>query len=152
MPDSLAWFIYICFIIAVMWLHISPEDNIAIQSKAKDKYREASREPSSKEKKKKKKYEAYQELSSYIDLMADINALLILFEDADSVNEALDQHQELVVKRYQLEVRWYRQNGIWEKKNLDLDHLGYSNKIQESFVNCDQWNWSEMKEEDIEQH
>jgi len=76
------------------------------------------------EKMKKRKYKYDQELSSYIDLLAGVRDVVI--------NES-------------------KENELLHNKDLSLDPY-YDKKIEEAFVNCDEWDWSEINEEDIEQH
>ena len=72
----------------------------------------------------KRKYRDDQKLSSYIDLLAGVRDVVI--------NES-------------------KENELLRNKDLSLDPY-YDKKIQEAFVNCDEWDWSDRKEEDIEQH
>jgi hypothetical protein len=107
---------------------------------------------SKKDREEKRKYKYDPELSSYIDLVAAIYALAISFEDTENAYETEQLLLELVMKRAQLEVKWHRENGGLHNKNLSLNHLDYDKKIEEAFVNCDEWGWLDRKEEDIEQH
>jgi len=109
---------------------------------------------SRKEKVKKKKIQDKydQELSTYIDMMARINALIIEFENTQDVTKGYSHKDELETRMYQQTLRWYRQNGGLEGKSLDLDKLHNGNRIEKAFEHCDQWNWSEMKEENIGEH
>ena len=100
--------------------------------------------------KKKKIQDKYdQELSTYIDMMARINALIIEFENAEDVTIAYFRRDALEHRMYQQTLSWYRQNGGLEGKSLDFDKLHFGNKIEKAFEHCDQWNWSERKEEHI---
>jgi len=80
----------------------------------------------------KRKYRDDQKLSSYIDLLAGVRDVVI---NESKENELLRNDEE----------------GNLQIKDLSLDPY-WDKKIEEAFVNCDQWNWSERKEEDIEQH
>ena len=72
----------------------------------------------------KRKYRDDQKLSSYIDLLAGVRDVVI--------NES-------------------KENELLRNKDLSLDPY-WDKKIEEAFVNCDEWDWSDRKEEDIEQH
>ena len=103
--------------------------------------------------KKKKIQDKYdQELSSYIDLIARVNALLIQYEETEDATEAYHREQEIRTKIDQQYMSWYRQNGLFERKGVSLEKLHYGNKIEKAFEHCDQWNWSERREEHIGEH
>ena len=89
------------------------------------------------------------ELSTYIDMMARVNALIIEFENTEDVTKAYFSRGALETRLYQQTLSWYRQNGGLEGKSLDFDKLHFGNKIEKAFEHCDQWNWSERKEEHI---
>ena len=72
----------------------------------------------------KRKYRDDQKLSSYIDLLAGVRDVVI--------NES-------------------KENELLRNKDLSLDPY-WDKKIEEAFVNCDEWGWLDRKEEDIEQH
>ena len=92
------------------------------------------------------------ELSTYIDMMARINALIIEFENAEDVTKAYFRIDALETRMYQQTLSWYRQNGGVEGKSLDFNKLHFDNKIEKAFEHCDQWNWSERKGEHIGEH
>ena len=97
-------------------------------------------------------YRFDQELSSYIDMIARVNALLIQFEEIEDATEAYHRIQEFRTKIDQQYMSWYRQNGLFERKGVSLEKLHYGNKIEKAFEHCDQWNWSERREEHIGEH
>ena len=105
---------------------------------------------------KKTKHKHPDQLSSHIDLVASVNSLFILFNNYEDRDPAWFRKQNLLTMiTIQLVIAWYRALGKREKDVLDWDNLDstfgdFNITIEESFVNCDQWNWSEMKEEDIE--
>ena len=97
-------------------------------------------------------YRFDQELSSYIDMIARVNALLIQFEEIEDATEAYHRIQEFRTKIDQQYMSWYRQNGLFERKGISLEKLHYGDKIEKAFEHCDQWNWSERKGEHIGEH
>ncbi len=97
-------------------------------------------------------YRFDQELSSYIDMIARVNALLIQFEEIEDATEAYHRIQEFRTKIDQQYMSWYRQNGLFERKGISLEKLHYGDKIEKAFEHCDQWNWSEKKGEHIGEH
>ena len=66
----------------------------------------------------KRKYRDDQKLSSYIDLLAGVRDVVI--------NES-------------------KENELLRNKDLSLDPY-WDKKIEEAFVNCDEWDWSQKKE------
>ena len=85
-------------------------------------------------------------------MMARINALIIEFENAEDVTIAYFRRDALETRMYQQTLSWYRQNGLFERKGVSLEKLHYGNKIEKAFEHCDQWNWSERREEHIGEH
>ena len=105
---------------------------------------------------KKTKQNFSDQLSSYIDLVAAVNEQFIFFKRCEEGDPRWFYKQHfLTMATIQMVILWYKTRGRREKDLLDWDDLlaNYADvwkAVEESFVNCDQWNWSEMKEEDIE--
>ena len=86
-----------------------------------------------------------QELSSYLSLQAQLNSLMIFFEDTEDIFKAERHLQEMELRSFQLKTEWGRENRNIYKRNELLDVVYYDKKIEEEFSSCDEWGWSNNK-------